>query len=123
MEYIAWPMWQLEPTTTFEKDSRLYSKKHPHELASVLRNLSRYMAQLSVAPNAKSVKAGYLHDEPPGVVAIDQRGTGAGNLQETRLYTFANEAEKVLYIITLGNKSTQARDIAFSKEFVKSLNL
>jgi hypothetical protein len=55
-----------------------------------------------------------------GVVAVDQKG-GGPNLQETRLYTFADEVRNVLYLITIGNKSEQPSDIEFSKDFVKSI--
>ena len=95
-------------------------KKKPAELAAVLHNLKRYHAQLNAAPNPKAFTAGYMHAEPHGVVAIDQKG-GGGNLQETRLYVYPCEARKVLYIITIGNKDEQAADIQFCGEFVMSL--
>jgi hypothetical protein len=113
-------MWQVTPTTTWEKAAKHYEKKHPREFGALLRNLERYLTQINGAPNARSVKAGYLHDEPLGIVAIDQKGGGA-SLQETRMYVYAHEAEKVLYLITIGNKSEQPSDIELSKEFVASL--
>jgi hypothetical protein len=90
-------MWAAEPTTAFQKDLKFYAKRHPNELAAVLRNVDRYLAQLNCSSNSKSVQAGYLHREPMGVVAVDQKG-GGPNLQETRLYTFADEAKNVLYL-------------------------
>ena len=113
-------MWKVEPTTTFQKDLKFYAKRHPRELAAVLRNVDRYLAQLNCSPNSKAVQAGYLHSEPMGVVAVDQKG-GGSNLQETRLYTIADEVQNVLYLITIGNKAEQPTDIEFSKEFVKSI--
>jgi hypothetical protein len=113
-------MWQTEPTTQWQKDAKYYEKKHPTELAAVARNLKRYLAMLAVAKNCKCVKAWFLHDEPKGIVAIDQKG-GGGNLQETRMYTFADEAKKVLYLITVGNKNEQPNDIQLAKNFVESL--
>jgi hypothetical protein len=66
------------------------------------------------------VQAGYLHPEPMGCIAIDQKGFG-GNLQETRLYTFAEEQSKTIHLITIGNKDTQHSDIELAKDFIKSL--
>jgi hypothetical protein len=63
--------------------------------------------------------AGYIHPEPHGVVAIDQKG-GGGNLQETRLYVYPHEERNVLYIITIGNKDEQPADVQFCSEFVNS---
>jgi hypothetical protein len=113
-------MWEVDVSEQWSKDRKWYEKKRPKELAAVLNNLDRYRAQLNIARNSKAVQAGYLHHEPQGVVAIDQKG-GGGNLQETRLYTFADDQNRVLYIITIGNKSDQDSDIEFSKKFVDLL--
>jgi hypothetical protein len=111
-------MWNVSPTEQWQKDRKFYDKKHPRELSAVLNNLIRYQSLLNCSPNARSAIAGYLHPEPGGVVAIDQKGGGPG-LQETRMYTYPHEAEKLLYLITIGNKSSQHDDIQFSKKFVQ----
>ena len=111
-------MWMIEPSTQFEKDQKHYEKKRPNELAAVLRNLARFLSLLKVSKNSKCVEAGYLHKEPAGVIAIDQRGF-SGNLEETRLYTFSVDETKIVHLITIGNKDTQHSDIEYSKNFVK----
>lgn len=68
--------WQLEPTDQFTIDKAWYLKKHPRELEAVLNNLIRYVSQLKQSKNAFCVQAGYLHPEPRGVVALDQKGGG-----------------------------------------------
>ena len=68
----------------------------------------------------QQVKAGFLHPEPLGVIAIDQKGGGKA-LDETRLYVFPDEDEEVLHIITLGDKRSQADDIALCRQFVTEL--
>ena len=88
-------------------------------LRGVLRNVQRYLLLLKAASNPRAVQAGFLHHEPMGVVAVDQKG-GGGNLQETRLYTYADAAGELLYLITIGNKGDQPSDIEFSKEFVQT---
>ncbi len=113
-------MWRIEPIPQYAKDLRWYEKKRRAELAAVLHNLKRYVQQLNAAPNPKAFMAGYIHPEPHGVVAIDQRG-GGGNLQETRLYVYADEAQKVLYLITIGNKDEQQSDVQFCGDFVGSI--
>jgi hypothetical protein len=114
-------MWEIEPTDSFERDQKHYRKKHPRELAAVLANLERYLKLLAKAPNSKAVvPAGFLHAEPAGVMAIDQKGGGPG-LQETRLYTFADDRTRTLWLITIGNKDEQPDDIQFSRKFVASV--
>jgi hypothetical protein len=112
-------MWQIEATQQWDRDRKWYEKKRPAELAAVLHNLKRYVLQLNAAPNPRAFNAGYIHHEPHGVVAIDQK-CGGPNLQETRLYVFPNEERKMLYIITIGNKDEQPADIQFCSEFVAS---
>jgi hypothetical protein len=115
-------MWEVQPSNQWEKDVKRYAKKHPRELAAILNNLERYLSQLEVAPNARAASIqGFLHPEPGGVVAVDQKGSGANNLQETRAYTYADEAQKVLHLITIGNKDMQANDILISRRFVQDL--
>ena len=113
-------MWEMEPTTLYERRKKHYAKKHPSELASVLSNLHRYLKMLNELNALGVINAGYLHPEPNGVKAIDQR-SGGKNLAETRLYTFANVKSKVLYLITIGNKDSQPEDIKDSKKFVEFL--
>jgi len=112
--------WSIETSDRWEKDQKWYEKKRPDELAAVLNNLQKYLSYLNKMPNSKTVHAGFMHPEPMGMVAIDQRGS-RGNLQETRLYTFADDEKKVLYLITIGNKDEQSRDIELGKNFVEIL--
>jgi hypothetical protein len=113
-------MWKLLTSAVFEGDQKHYEKKHPRELQAVRANLVRNVQRLTESPNSKAVKAGYLHDEPAGVVAIDQKAGGSG-LQETRLYTFADDKTRTLWLITIGNKAEQPKDIQFCRRFVDSL--
>jgi hypothetical protein len=109
-------MWRIQTTTSWEKDHKHYLKKHDSELAAVLRNLQRYLVLLNVSKNSKCVQAGYLHPEPGGVVAIDQKGLGA-NLQETRMYTFADDQQKIIYLLKISNKDSQHADIEYCRDF------
>jgi hypothetical protein len=114
-------MWSIEPSTQFLRDSKWYEKKRPDELAAALNNVQRFLVLLNVSKSFKCVQAGYLHKEPSGIIAVDQKGH-AGNLQETRLYTFGIECAKTLHLITIGSKDTQHSDIEYSKKYVQSLS-
>ena len=97
-------------------------QRRQRELAAILNNLDRYLALLKIVPNARAAVAGFLHPEPGGVVAIDQKGSGVSNLEETRAYTYAEEAGKVLHLITIGNKDSQPSDILLSRRYVQDLS-
>jgi hypothetical protein len=60
----------------------------------------------------------FLHPEPSDVIAIDQKGAGA-NIAATRLYVYPDTQTETLYLLTLGDKSTQSDDIQDCKAFVK----
>lgn len=110
--------WVFQATARFERDRVHYEKKHPRELDACLRNtLLRYLPMLKAAPNPRAIHAGFLHPEPGGVVAVDQKG-GGGNLRETRLYTFAEKSTRILHLLLLGDKSTQRRDLAHVRQWL-----
>ena len=113
--------WVLLPHSSYLRDLRWYTKKRPAELAAILRNLERYMTLLARSPSARSIQAGFLHTEPHGMVAIDQRG-GVGRLQETRLYCYAQDDARTLHLLGIGNKSSQSADLARHSPVARSLN-
>jgi len=113
--------WVLLPYSAYLRDLRWYTKKQPAELAAVLRNLDRTMTLLANSPHARTIQAGFLHTEPHGMVAIDQRG-GVGRLQETRLYCYAQDDARTLHLLGIGNKSSQSADLARLSPVARSLN-
>ena len=113
--------WLLSPHPAYLRDLRWYAKKRPAELAAVQRNLERYMILLARSPSPRSVQAGFLHPEPHGMVALDQRG-GVGRLQETRLYCYAKAADRTLHLLGIGDKSSQASDLVRLSPLARSLN-
>jgi hypothetical protein len=113
--------WVFLPHSSYLRDLRWYAKKRPAELAAVLRNLERYMILLAVSPSVRSIQAGFLHPEPHGMVALDQRG-GAGRLQETRLYCYAQADLRTLHLLGIGDKSSQSADLARLSPLARTLN-
>ena len=113
--------WVLLPHSSYLRDLRWYTKKRPVELAAVHRNLERYMLLLARSPSARSVQAGFLHPEPHGMVAVDQRG-GGGRLQETRLYCYAHKGSRTVHLLGIGDKSSQPADLARLSPIGRTLN-
>ena len=114
-------MWRFLVTSHFERAKRRYDKKRPDELAAVLRNLDRLRELLDGLPHCRAAQSGFLHHEPAGLWAIDQKGPSRTKLQETRLYVFPVDETRALHIITLGNKNSQAADLLVALEYVRSL--
>ena len=114
-------MWRFLVTSHFERAKHRYDKKRPDELAAVLRNLARLRELLDGLPHCRTAQAGYLHHEPEGLWAIDQKGPSRTKLQETRLYVFPVDETRTLHIITVGNKNSQAADLRVALEYVRSI--
>ncbi len=112
--------WTIETTDVYERRHEQYEKKHPHELAAVTGNLDTYFKTLNEVNNPLQVRGGFIHDEPDGIKAIDQKGGGQKmKLQQTRLYVYPDTSNKTLYLLTIGDKGTQRDDINLCREYVR----
>jgi hypothetical protein len=112
--------WTIETTGQYDRDSKYYSKKHPEELTAVLDNLDTYLLLLNACAGPFQATAGFIHNEPDGMKAIDQKGSKSRNkLQQTRLSIYAHHEKQILYLLGIGGKSGQGEDIQRCREFVR----
>lgn len=116
-------MWSLNPLPEFSKRADRFKKKWGHEIANVIANLETLVNALKLGARPEQLKQlGFVHSEPMGILAIDQKGKGKGaKLKPFRLYVFPDERSKILHLMTLGDKDTQEDDIRNCKSFVEGL--
>lgn len=112
--------WMLEEAPIFASRFRWYQKKHPNETRAALNNLDTYLTALNSGVKPPLIQAGFIHREPQGVVAIDQKG-GKGSLKQTRLYMYTAEVKNTVYLITIGDKQSQDQDLKDCRKFVTDL--
>jgi len=112
--------WSIQEHPEFRRDYKWYAKKRPRELAAVVDNLNRLKNMLNSSSHTQLIVAGFIHPEPMGVWALDQRGS-MGNLQATRLYCYAETSRKNLHLLAIGSKDSQSADISRVTEIVKSI--
>ena len=92
-----------------------------------MENLEKYVISLESANHPRLVPFGFLHDESKGIRAVDQSGgvlasgEKRGKLDQTRLCTYAALESKVLHLLCLGSKATQAKDIRYAESVVDAL--
>ena len=79
-----------------------------------------FKALCSGAPVQNVSCFGFVHDEPKGIKAIDQKGAGAG-VKQTRLYTFPDNTTNTVHLIIVGDKNSQKADIKYASDFVDNL--
>lgn len=116
-------MWQLQPDDEYLKriKNKNWLKKYQREFAAIHDNLDTLIKTLnSGAKVEEAIKRGYIHREPRQIIAIDQKGGGAG-LKQSRLYVYLDKRTNIVHLITIGDKSTQKGDIQYSINFVDTL--
>jgi len=113
-------MWKTLQTDEFDRRFKRYEKKAPRELQAVLDNLDLFLEALKAGVKPKPPAFGFLHVEPSDVLAIDQKG-GGNKLAQTRLYVYPDTTAKTLYLLTLGDKTSQREDIKNCKAFVEHI--
>ena len=114
--------WNLCNTDKYDRSFKQYQKKHKDELQAVLANLLDYKTAVDLGVDPLRVQAGFIHPEPMGVVAIDQkRGGVRKKLKQTRLYLYPDKEKREIWLITIGDKNTQKTDIQLAKDFVKAI--
>jgi hypothetical protein len=112
--------WNIQEHPEFRRDYKWYAKKRPRELAAVVANFKRLQNMLNLYQHPQLIVAGFIHPEPLGVWALDQRGS-MGNLQATRLYCYAESSRKNIHLLAIGSKDSQSADISRVTEIVKSI--
>lgn len=112
--------WIIEESSYFASRYKRFRKKHPNETAAMMNNLDTYIRALNKGVKPALLQAGFIHREPLGVIALDQRGA-SGSPKQTRLYIYTYEVRNTVYLITIGDKISQKRDIDDCRNFVKAL--
>ena len=113
-------MWRLQPEAEYEKRVNKWPNKHRRELKAMHDNLDTVLGALNQGAKLEHINFGFIHREPRGVLAIDQKGGGAG-LKQTRLYVYPDTATEIVHLVTIGDKSSQQADIKHATEFVDAL--
>ncbi len=111
-------MWEDKVSDEFERRLKRYGKDRPRETKFVLGNLESFREALNAGARSQDVRAGFIHPEPGGILAITERGAGK-NAIPLRLYVYPDDDAQCLYLITLGDKKSQTDDIQFCKKSLK----
>lgn len=115
-------MWEYIETDKYVRRLRQYNKKKNRpSLIAMTDNLDTYLSRIFNGDLPQNIHFGFVHHEPAGVVAIDQKGH-APNLRQTRLYLYVHVSDSIIHLITIGDKNTQSADIRFATEYVRSLD-
>jgi hypothetical protein len=112
-------MWSIETTAQAQAAGARYSRKHAAETAACYANLDRVLALLNGGQRLGGFRLGFLRYEGKGVYRIGQ--TGVEKAHETRLYVGFDENIQVAYVLGLGDKQSQPRDISSAQNQASAL--
>lgn len=112
--------WEIQKSEFFGNRFKRFQKKHPEEAKAILNNLDTYFQILCSGVSPVNIQVGFVHHEPDGIKAIDQRG-GKGKKMQSRLYVYPEELENILHVISVGTKTDQNGDIQECKNYIKPL--
>lgn len=115
-------MLKLRTTDRYETRARRYRKKKTHQLTAVLSNLQTLQAYLESGKRLRPLAFGFLREEGDGVLRISEAGAPS-NVAATRLYIYHDAETETLYLLSLGDKSTQSDDIHECRGFAKWIRL
>jgi hypothetical protein len=113
-------VWVIQKSPFFEARFKRFQKKHPEEAKTILNNLDTYLRALCAGANPVNIQAGFIHHEPEGIKALDQKG-GKGNLMQSRLYIFPEMGKKIVHVISIGTKTDQSSDISECRDYIQPL--
>ena len=108
--------WKLESTERYRARFKTYEKNHPRELGAVLDNLQRFVDLINSGISPLRAKVGFIHKEPDGIRAIDQKGGHGQGLVATRLYIYCDTKTNILHLLCIGGKKRQNEDIQYCKK-------
>lgn len=113
--------WTIETSPTFARRLKQFLKARPRELRAALSHVEDLLAELNAGAKPLNVRHGWWHDERQGLYATDQKGaTGKGHVQ-LRLYVYPETVYEVLWLLTIGEKNTQKRDLQACREMTADL--
>jgi hypothetical protein len=94
-------------------------RRYPDEVAACLGNLGLVIDALKVGQPLASISPPFFRSEGNGVFRIGQ--TGVPSAREMRLYVTFVFVAGIAYVIAVGTKNTQARDIADARRVARLL--
>ena len=95
------------------------SRRYRGEVASCFRNLDRTLSELEQGKSLSEIAFPFFRSEGDGVFRIGQ--TGVSSAREMRLYVTFVFVRGIAYVLSIGTKNTQSRDIADARRAAKQL--
>jgi len=111
--------WQIDLCWASKNQFAKFNKKHPDEYASLFSNLEKVMLILKKGNRIGTFSMGFFRSEGEGIYRVGQ--TAVESAKESRLYVYPDEANRVTYILGIGDKDSQGDDINGAKKYARQI--
>ena len=115
-------MWTInKDASCFPRHAaKSFKKDYSDEFDNVMVNLDTYIDALNSGLSPEQIKRNnqFVHNEGKGVVSITQHPLRRG-AHPIRLYVYPDEVNRILYILFIGDKNQQKKDISIIHGYVK----
>ena len=114
--------WNIELVDGIEGRLKRFHRKYKPSMDNAYENMHRYVEALQAGQRPMQIKGKSIHPEKiHGVYSLDQTGPGA-RLPPVRIYTYPDEQTETLWVLTVGDKASQAKvDLPRCRHFVEKL--
>lgn len=121
IEMKSQEMWIVKHDYADESKFKRYSKKHRNETVACFANLQRLRDALCNGLTLQQAVGGlgFIKSENEDVYRIAQ--SGVAHTKETRLYVYIKVSGYDIQVLTIGDKSSQSKDIRWCKSIVRDL--
>ena len=112
--------WRIDYSRLVNRHQfKTLARRYGAEVESCLQNLGRVLDELKEGKHLSSIAFPFFRPEGDGVFRIGQ--TGVSSAREMRLYVTFVFVGGVAYVLSIGTKNTQSRDIADARRAAKLL--
>lgn len=101
--------WQIDARFADRRRLSRWRTRHHREYLACLVNLQKVMDALNAGAHLNELGRSFLRSEGRGLFRIKQ--TAVPHACETRLYVFFHERQHRIFLLSIGDKSTQTADI------------
>jgi hypothetical protein len=113
--------WSIENAYALSTKIRKFAEDYEREYISLFTNLNRIVQHLNGGAKIGGFQIGFFRPEGGGVYRIGQ--SAVPYAKESRLYTFPNQDNQTIYILTIGTKDRQTEDINEAKAITEQIRI
>ncbi len=111
--------WHIKRDRAKRSSFKRINERHHKEYVACFGNLNKILEILNSGSKVGGFKVGFFRSEGDGLYRIGQ--TGVKDPKEVRLYVYPDSEQRHMYILDIGIKETQKRDIQDAKKVIKQL--